>query len=159
MQNGRGEHRKALGAVLGHALGRNFAEDQHDDGHHDGRDRRARVAIVPDEEHRADGGHEDVYNVVADQDRGEQFVVMLQKLAGKLCFFAALLREGFEPRAVGRGKRRLGGRKIGGQDKTRRHDDQTGCGRQCMVLLFCQWFVIACSDAASRYRRKKARPP
>ena len=71
---------KRSGAVLGQALGGDFTEDQHHNGNDDGGERRAQVAVVAHKEQRADGCRCDVDDVVADEDGGEELVVVFRQL-------------------------------------------------------------------------------
>ena len=124
-QDGGGQHGAPLRAVLGDALGGYLAEDQHHHRHHHRGDGGARVAVVPHEQHRADGRGSDVDDVVADEDGGQQPVVLLQQLQGQRRVAAPLLRQRFQARGIGGGKGRLRGRKIGGQQQADRHHDDT----------------------------------
>ena len=126
-QDGRGEHGKALRAVLGDAFGRDLAEDQHHHCDDHGGDRRARVAVMAHKEHRADGGRRNIDDVVANQDGREQPVILLQQLAREGGVGIALFSKGFEPRGAGGGKRGLRGGKVGGEQQAHRHNNDTSC--------------------------------
>ena len=78
-------------------------------------------------EHRADGSRRNIDDVVADQDGREQPVILLQKPARKRSIGIALFSKGFEPRSAGRGKRGLRGGKVGGEQQTHRHHNDTSC--------------------------------
>ena len=79
IQEGRHRRGDGLRHLLGDALGAYFAEDQHHDGQHDGGDRCAPLlAQSLGKEHRCDGSCTDVDDIIADEDGGEQLVVLFR---------------------------------------------------------------------------------
>ena len=112
-QRGRG-HGKGLGALLGDGLGGYLAEDQHGHRqHHGGHGGAVALAHQIREEHGAHGGGGDVDDVVADEDGGEQAVIVLrhaqrQRRAAVSCFRLAL-----EADLVEAGKGGLRGGEVG----------------------------------------------
>ena len=64
---------------LGQALGSHFAKDQHDDRQHNGGHRRAPLGTQHlGKQDGADGSGGDVHDIVADEDGGEQLVILLR---------------------------------------------------------------------------------
>ena len=105
LHEGSREHSKALGAVLGDRLRGDLTEDQHHYGDGGGGDQGA-VAIGEglilavyaqgDDEHGGDGGQKDVDQIVADEDGGQQAVVVLAEFEGEGSALVALLDHGLE---------------------------------------------------------------
>ena len=114
-QQGGGQHGNGLGVFLGQALGGDLAENQDHHREHCG-GHRGTPDIVDelDKQHRADGGGHVVDNVVADEDGGEELVVVLRQVQGALGPPVTVVRLVFQADAVKRGKGRLCGGKIGG---------------------------------------------
>ena len=118
LHEGGREHGKALGAVLGDGLGGDLAEHQHHYGDGGGGDQGA-VAVGKglilaidaegDDEHRGDGGQKDVHQIVADEDGGQESVVVLAQLQRQGGSLVALLDLGLE---LGLAQSREGG--LGG---------------------------------------------
>ena len=105
LHEGGREHGKTLGAVLGHGFGGDLAEDQNHHGDGGGGDQSAvavgkglilAVYAQGDDEHGGDGGQQDVDQVVADEDGGEQAVVVFAEAEGQGSTLVALLHEGLE---------------------------------------------------------------
>ena len=107
LQHRRRQHGACFRAVLRNALRRDLAENQHNDRNNDGRNRSTGIAVVLYKQHRADGGRCDVYNVVADQNRRQQPIVLLQQLADERCFFVSLFCKRFQSCRICGGKGRL----------------------------------------------------
>ena len=82
---------RSLCAVLCNALRRDLTENQHHDRDDDGGDRGACVAVMPDEQHGADGGRGDIHDIVSDQDRGQQPVIAFEQLTDQCRPFVSLL--------------------------------------------------------------------
>ena len=112
-ENGGGEHGEVLRILLGQALRRNFAEDQDDHGQHHGGHRGAVYRQQLGKEHRGNRGSSDVYDVVADQDGGEQPVIILLQLERQGGPLVSSVRLAFHADAVERGKGGLCGVEIG----------------------------------------------
>ena len=126
-----GEHSKGIRSVLCQTLGGDLTENEHEHRYDRGRDRCAEAGIAVvckerDKNHRGNGREGDVDDVVADEDGGDEPVVFLVKLQGKLCFFVALVRKHLETGLVHGEKRRFRGGEIGGENETYHHDDDTG---------------------------------
>ena len=110
-----GDHGPALRILLGQALGGDLAEDQDDDGQDNGGDSgTADVVDQLDEQHRADGGGHVVDDVVADEDGGQQAVIVLRQLQRAGGPAVAVVRFVLQTDAVERGKGGLGCGKIPG---------------------------------------------
>ena len=112
--------------LLGQALGGHLAEDEDDHRQHNGGHRGAPEVINElDEQHRADGCGHVVDNVVADEDGGQQLVVVLRQSQGLGCPPVAGVRLGTQADAVEGGEGRLGGGEVGGhghqEDKCDNH--------------------------------------
>ena len=118
-QQRRGKHGPGFGVFLGQALGGNLAEDQNDDGQHrSGHRGAAGLTDEPDKQHGADGGGHVVDNVVADEDGGEQLVVILRQRQRFGSPAVAVFGAVFQTDAVERCKGRFCSGKITG------HGDQ-----------------------------------
>ena len=114
-QQGGGEHGERLGGFLGQALGGDLAEDEHHHGEHDGGHRRAvRLADELDEQQGGQGGGHVVDDVVADEDGGEQLVVILGQGQGLFRLFVAVVSAALQADAVEGGEGRLRGGKVAG---------------------------------------------
>ena len=110
-----GEHSPGLGVLLGQALGGDLAEDEDDHGEHNGGHRGTPDAVNElDEQHRADGGGHVVDNVVANQNGGQQLVVVLRKGQGLGRPPVSGVRLGAKADAVEGGEGGLRGGEIGG---------------------------------------------
>ena len=120
---GGGEHGKALRMLLGQALGGDLAEDQHHQRQHHRGDGGAVRGVQLGEEHRAHGGRGDVHDVVADEDGGDQPVVVVRQLHGQLGLFVPGVGPALHPDLVHAGERGLRGGEIGGH----RHEHDDGC--------------------------------
>ena len=99
--------RVIVGEVLAQKFGRDLAEDQHDDRHHDRRDRRRDVCVPLQkgrEQKRGDRRGGDVDNVVPDEDRREEFFVMLLDPHDASGFFVPVLRHRFHAGLVKTGE-------------------------------------------------------
>ena len=128
LKHRRGQHGPLLCAVLCNALRRDLTENQHHDRDDDGGDRGACVAVMPDEQHGADGGRGDIHDIVSDQDRGQQPVIAFEQLTDQCRPFVSLLCKGLEPRCVRRGKSRFCRRKIAGEDQADSHYNNASRG-------------------------------
>ena len=145
LHDGSREHGKALGAVLGDGFGGDLTEDQHDHGDGGGGDQGA-VAVGEglilsahtqgDDEHRGDGGQQDVDQVVTDQNGGEQAVVVLAELEGERSALVALLDHGLELGLTQGRKGGFGGGKVSGHQEARGHDDDLCLGAHIVLLQF-----------------------
>ena len=126
-QRGR-EHGEPLGRFLGDAFGRNLAKDQHHHGGNKGGNARPVLfAQKPHEQHGGQRGRGDVHNIVADQNGGEQRVVVFRQAQHQPGPLVALVGQAFELDAAERGKRGFSGRKIGGQNNTKNNNEQRDC--------------------------------
>ena len=106
--------RQRLAIFLGVGLGQDLAEDQHHDGHDHRGDRSALLRPhQAAEEHGGDGGGGDVHHVVSDKHRGQRPLKIIGDLQHGIGPLVSLLGVVFDPDAVERRKRRLGGRKVG----------------------------------------------
>ena len=123
-QHGGGEAGEALGTVPGHALGGNLAEDQHRQRHHHGGEGSARVPEAADEEQRAQRGGGDVHDVVADEDGGDETVILAVEMQGQLCPVVPLLRQGAHLGGAQGGEGRLRGGEVGGEQQAQGHQGQ-----------------------------------
>ena len=114
-----GKHGPGFGVLLGQALGGDLTEDQNDNGEHSGGNRRAAgLADQPDKQHGADGSSHVVDDVVADENGGEQLVVILRQRQRSGGPAVAVFGAVFQTDAVERCKGRFCGGKIAG------HGDQ-----------------------------------
>ena len=120
-EKGGGEHGEPFRTFLGQAFGCDLAENQHHHGGHRGGHRGAAVAQQMDEQQRAKGGEGDVDDVVADENGGEHFVILLGQGAGQGGPFVALFRKDPQTGPVQGGKSGLGSGKIGGKGHQDRH--------------------------------------
>ena len=93
---GRTEHGKALRRVLCNAFGGDLTENQNNDCNDDRRNRRADIAVKPDEQKCADGRHHDIDDIVADQDGGDQLVIIFGQLERQRCPLVSVVRQHFE---------------------------------------------------------------
>src|SRR5699024_9746610 len=98
------------------------AEDQHHNGHHNGGKGGANVSKVAHKEQRADGGGGDVHNVVADEDGGEDPVIVLSQLQRGCGTAAALFGSGLEAGFIEGGKGGFGGGEVGRHENQHCHD-------------------------------------
>ena len=162
LHEGRREHGKALGAVLGDGLGGDLTEDQHDDRDGGGGDQGAVVVgeglilgvhAQGDDEHRGDGGQQDVDQIVADQDGGDQAVVVLAELEGEGSTLVALVDHGLELGLAQGRKGGLGGGKVSGHQEAHGHDDDLCLGAHIVLL---QFKFTKISDIRGKNERKKA---
>ena len=108
-------HTELFRLVLCHGFGRDFAKNQHHNGQDDGGDGRAVGGVELGEKYGAQRGGGQVYNVVGDQDAGEQLVVLVQQYQGFLCPEVSILRLAFQTDLVGRREGRLRGGTPGGE--------------------------------------------
>ena len=92
IDKGSAEHGKFLGEILGNALGGDLAEDQHQNGDRHRGIGGADIAVKLYEQQGGDRGHGDVHNVVADQNGGNELVVIVCQTGGKLCPAVAAVR-------------------------------------------------------------------
>ena len=93
---GRTEHGKALRRVLCNAFGGDLAKDQDNDRDHNGGNGRADVAVKSDEQKCADGRHHDIDDIVADQDGGDQLVIIFGQLERQRCPLVSVVRQHLE---------------------------------------------------------------
>ena len=93
---GRTEHGKALRRVLCNAFGGDLAKDQDNDRDHNGGNGRADVAVKSDEQKRTDGRHHDIDDIVADQDGGDQLVIIFGQLERQRCPLVSVVRQHLE---------------------------------------------------------------
>jgi len=94
-------------------LGGNLAEDQHHQRQHHRRDGGAVSRIQLGEQHCAHSGGGDVHDVVADEDGGDQPVIVLHQVHGKSSPVVAGLRPALHPDLVQAGEGGLRGGEIG----------------------------------------------
>ena len=79
IQEGRHRRSDGLRHLFGDALGADLAEDQHHNGQHDSGDRCAPLLAQSfGKEHRCNGSCTNVDDIVADEDGGEQLVVLFR---------------------------------------------------------------------------------
>ena len=95
-----GEHGEVLRALLGQALGGDLPEDQNDDGEGHRGHRGAVLVEPPGAQHGGHGGGGDVDNVVADEDGGQQLVILLRQGQGFDRTAAAVVRPVLQADAV-----------------------------------------------------------
>ena len=84
-------HGKPFRSGLGKALGRHLRENQHQQGDDAGGNRGAVDRIKPGEQQGADGGSGDIDDIVADENGGEELVIVLMQGERPLCFFVPVL--------------------------------------------------------------------
>ena len=104
IEDGRTDDRKFFRHFLGEALGGDLAKNQHqhrDD--HSGHRGAILPAAQPDKQHRAEGGHGNVDNVVADEDGGQQVVVAFGERQHLFGLLVAGIRPAFQANLVERG--------------------------------------------------------
>ena len=162
LHEGRREHGKALGAILGDGFGGDLTEDQHDHGDGGGGDQGA-VAVGEglilgvhaqgDDEHRGDGGQQDVDQIVTDEDGGDQAVVVLAELEGEGSALVALVDHGLELGLAQGRKGSLSGGKVSGHQEAHGHDDDLCLGAHIVLL---QFKFTKISDIRGKNERKKA---
>ena len=121
VDEGSGEHGELFGVVLGDGLGGDLAEDQDHHGDDGGGNSGTTVAQQVNEEQGADGGQGDVDHVVADEDGGDQLVVILRQPQGQLGLVVTLLGHGLQTGAVDGGESGLRGGEVSGQDHADHH--------------------------------------
>ena len=114
-QQRRGGYGPGLRPLLGQALGRHLAEDQDHHGQHRGGHRGTLGAADElDKQHRANGGGHVVDDVVADEQGGEQPVVIGCQGQGPGGALVAVVGPGFQADTVQGCKSGLRGGEIGG---------------------------------------------
>ncbi len=123
-QDWGGQHGEAVGALFGEAFGGDFTEYQHHHRHHDGRQGHSRVSEVSGEQDRRQRSGGDIDDVVADEDGGEQAVVILTELQRALRPPVSRGGHIFDTDAVEAGKSGLRcGKVTGQQDQERENQD------------------------------------
>ena len=125
-QQRRGRHCPALRRLLGKAFGRDLAKDQNDHRQHHGGRRRAVLVKPLGKQHRGNGGGGNIHDVVADEDGGEQLVILLCQRKGAGRPGVALVRPVLQPDAVEGCKCRFGGGEVGRQG----HKNHKGYGHR-----------------------------
>ena len=116
VQDGRNKGRDLFGHLLRKAFGSYLTEDQDNDGQHDGGDRCAPFRAEPfGEQDGADRCGRDVHDVVADQDRGEQLIVLLGHCQHTSSGSVAIVGTAFQAYLVQGRKCGLGGGEKGGE--------------------------------------------
>ena len=126
-QKGGGEHGELLGKLLGHAFGGDLAEDKDHDGDHEGGDGRPLgLTQQRDEQQCGKRGGRIVDHVVADEDGGQQPVIIIGQGQGGGSPPVPGLRPALQTNAVERGKGGLCGGKIGGKDDQDKNGDELG---------------------------------
>ena len=164
VQRGEGPHQKAqhrggeageaLGAVPCHAFGRDLAEDQHRQRHHHGGEGGARVPEAVDEEQRAQGGGGDVHDIVADEDGGDQAVILAVEPQGQLRPAISLLRQGPHFGGAQGGESRLRGGEVGGEQQAQGHQGQRyGGGHRIRFLSVSQIPVLPEKNGLKAHER------
>ena len=137
LHEGGREHGESLGAVLGDGLGGDLTEHQHHNGDHGGGDQGSVIVgkdlILPihaqsDDKHRSNGGQKNVDQVVADENGGEQAVVVLAELEREVGTLVALLDHGLELGLTQGRKSGFGSGKISGHQETHSHNDDLYLG-------------------------------
>ena len=93
---GRAEQSKALRGVLRNTLGGDLTENQNNDCYDNRRNGRADVAVKSDEQKCADGRHHDIDDIVADQDGGDQLVIIFGQLERQRCPLVSVVRQHLE---------------------------------------------------------------
>ena len=112
-----------FGVGYGIGLGQHLGEDQHQHGHHQRRERHAGFAEDPGEQRRGERGGEDVDEVVAQQHRPDQPLVVLGDLQRPFGAFRSLVHR--RAQLAARGGRQRGFR----AGKEPREDQQPQNGR------------------------------
>lgn len=115
------EQSKALRGVLCNTLGGDLTENQNNDCYDDRRNRRADVAVKPDEQKCADGRHHDIHDIVADQDGGDQLVIIIGQLECQRCPLVSVVRQHLEAGLIQGRERRFCGAEIGGHGDADHH--------------------------------------
>ncbi len=113
-QNGGGEHGEGLRGFLGQTLGGDLAKDEDDDGENCCGQHGTVVAVKLGEEDGSHGGSGDVHDVVADEDGGQQAVIVLGQHQGQSGPAVSVFRLAFQADLVQGSKGCLGGGEIGG---------------------------------------------
>jgi hypothetical protein len=118
----RGRHLGRRGFRIGDriGLGQHLREDQHQQGHHQRGHGHATLAEKARQQGRRQRGRKDVDQVVAQQDRPDQALVILGNQQRTRRPFRSLVRLRAQLAARGRGQRRFAARKEG-----RHHQQQT----------------------------------
>ena len=96
----RDQQGKGIGDVFGIVFRRYFTKNQHSNSHDD---RRNGCTVFGDDVHKKNGGNGgkgDVDNVVADQNRRDQFVEILRDFEGGGSATIAVVGKRFDPDAV-----------------------------------------------------------
>lgn len=145
---GRTEHGKALRRVLCNAFGGDLAKDQDNDRDHNGGNGRADVAVKSDEQKCADGRHHDIDDIVADQDGGDQLVIIFGQLERQRCPLVSVVRQHLEAGFIQGRERCFFGAEIGGHGNADHH-----CENASKIIHFKLLYVLFVLS----YQAKKAR--
>ena len=110
--------------LLGQALGGHLTKDQDHHSKHDSGEGRPLLSTHQlDEQHRTNGGSGDVHDVVADEDGGEQLIILLSHCQHAGGGGVTLLRAAFQTDLVQGRKRGFGCGKEGGKtNQYHQHD-------------------------------------
>ena len=122
IDKGSAEPGKLLGEVLGNTLGGDLAEDQHQDSHYHRGDGSAHIAVKLHKQQSANGGHGNVHDIVADQDGGNQLVIVFRQAVGQLGPAVTAVRQPLQTDGIQRRKSRFSGRKVRGHQDTEHHN-------------------------------------
>ena len=155
---GRTEHGKAFRRVLCNAFGGDLTENQNNDRYDDRRNRRTHVAVKSDEQKCADRRHHDIDDIVADQDGGDQLVIIFGQLERQRCPLVSIVRQHLEAGLIQRRECRFCGAEIGGHGDAGHH-----CENASKIIHFRLLYVLfirsfhAKRHTYTRYRSKGRR--
>ena len=134
---GRAEQSKAFRGVLCNTLGGDLTKNQNNDRYDDRRNRRADVAVKSDEQKCADGRHHDIDDIVADQDGGNQLIIIFGQLERQRCPLVSVVRQHLEAGLIQRRECRFCGAEIGGHDDAGHH-----CENASKIIHFKLLYVL-----------------
>ena len=136
------EQSKAFRSVLRNTLGGDLTENQNNDCYNDRRNRRANIAVKFYEQKCADRRHHDIHDIVADQDGGDQLVIVFGQLERQCCPLVTIVRQHLEAGLVQGRERCFCGAEIGRHSNADHHCENTSkiIHFKLLYVLFIQSF-------------------
>ena len=138
----RAEQSKAFRGILCNALRRNLTKNQNNDCYNGRRNRRTNIAVKVDEQKRADGRYHDIHNIVANQDGGNQLVIVFGQPERQCCPLVSVVCQHLEAGLIQGRERRFRGAEIGGHGNADHHGESISkiIHFNLLYVLFIQSF-------------------